>query len=307
MSSFKDLRVVDNFYQTSLFFPMPTVLMSTVSENGSTNLGPYSLIQPYYVAGKDYYAMLLNCRNSSNTAQNILRTGKCAINFVTDERKTFKEVVRLGWPGDTTEEKMKNCKFTLEPGILAENGEKDRPLVVKEAFQVIECTWMRELDHAQDDKPGEMNGYPGPYHDFNGITSQFGATFILRVDKILMKEKYYNAIINGVKSSDFPPIPVDYGYRDSKNFWYCRHRRCLPELLPVRATTVQNVKYAADRIDDKIKFTDEACARLVNVPRIFLPTALKGCVAWARENNVTLITEEHMDIINDKRSKEKKK
>ena len=29
--------------------------------------------------------------------------------------------------------------------------------------------------------------------------------------------------------------------------------------------------------------------------------------AWAKENNVTLITEEHMKIINDKRSKEKSK
>ena len=56
-----------------------------------------------------------------------------------------------------------------------------------------------------------------------------------------------------------------------------------------------------------IKFTDEACAMLVNVPRIFLPTALRGCVAWARENNVELITEEHMKIINDKRAQEKKK
>ena len=28
MSSFKDLRVVDNFYQTSLFFPMPTVIIN---------------------------------------------------------------------------------------------------------------------------------------------------------------------------------------------------------------------------------------------------------------------------------------
>lgn len=307
MSSFKDLRVVDNFYQTSLFFPMPTVLISTLTEDGKTTLGPYSLVQPYYVAGKDYYAMLLNARNSSNTAQNILRSGKCALNFITDERKTFKEVVRLGWPGDKPEEKMKNCKFHLEPGILEEAGEKDRPLVVKEAFQVIECTWMRQLDHAENDKPGELNGYPGPYHDFNGITSQFGATFILRVDKILMKEKYYNAIINGVKSRDFPHVPVDYGYRDSKNFWYCRHSRCLPELLPIRATTVESVMYAAKRIDDKIKFTEEACARLVNVPRIFLPTVLKGCVEWARENNVTLITEKEMEIINDKRSKEKKR
>ena len=87
MSSFKDLRVVDNFYQTSLFFPMPTVLISTLTEDGKTTVGPYSLVQPYYVAGRDYYAMLLNARNSSNTAQNILRNGRCAINFVTDDRK----------------------------------------------------------------------------------------------------------------------------------------------------------------------------------------------------------------------------
>ena len=62
MSSFENLRVVDNFYQTSLYFPMPTVIISTLCEDGTTNLGPYSLVQPYYVAGKDYYAMLLCCR-----------------------------------------------------------------------------------------------------------------------------------------------------------------------------------------------------------------------------------------------------
>ena len=72
----ENLRIVDNFYQTSLFFPMPTVVISTLCEDGSTTLGPYSLVQPYYVAGKDFYAMLLSCRNSSNTAQNILRNGK---------------------------------------------------------------------------------------------------------------------------------------------------------------------------------------------------------------------------------------
>ncbi len=313
MSSFKDLRIVDNFYQTSLFFPMPTVLISTVAADGSTSLGPYSLVQPYYVAGKDYYAMLLNCRNSSNTAQHILRTGKCAINFIPDDRKYFKEAVRLGWPGDTPAEKMKNCKFTLEKGLAPDDDGQKRPQVVQEAFQVIECTWMRHLDGADRDQPGQLDGYEGPYHDFNGITSKFGATFILRVDKILMKEKYYNAIINGVTAKDFPKVPVDYGYRDSKNFWYTRFPGfgnffgAIPELLPVRKTTVQSVQYAADRIDDKVKFTEEACAKLVNVPRIFLPTALKGCVKWAKENGVTLITAEHMDIINDKRSKEKMK
>ena len=39
MSSFKDLRIVDNFYQTSLFFPMPTVLVSTLTPDGKTSIG----------------------------------------------------------------------------------------------------------------------------------------------------------------------------------------------------------------------------------------------------------------------------
>ena len=199
---------------------------------------------------------------------------------------------------------MKDCKFTLEDSLLAEQGET-RPKVVKEAFQVIECTWMRELDGADRDQPSDADFYEGPYHDFNGITTKYGAHFVLRVDKILMKEKYYNAIINGVRAQDFPPVPVDYGYRDSKNFWYTKHRRPIPELLPMRKQTLNSVRYAADRIDDKVKFTDDALEMIQNVPRVFLSTVLRGCVAWARENDCELITAAEMKIINDKRSKEK--
>ena len=138
MSSFRDLRIVDNFYQTSSFFPMPTILISSLSETGQTSLGSYSLCFPYYVAGKDYYAMLLESRNSSNTAQNILRSGTCALNFIEDSRANFKEAVRLGFPGETCEEKMSKCRFTLEAGQAG--GDTPRPLVVSEAYQVFECT-----------------------------------------------------------------------------------------------------------------------------------------------------------------------
>ena len=307
MSSFENLRIVDNFYQTSLFFPMPTVIISTLCEDGTTNLGPYSLVQPYYVAGKDYYAMLLSCRNSSNTAQNILRTGKCAINFIDDNPKTFKEAVKLSWPGDKPSEKIPKCNFKLEKGITQEETGEERPLVMTDAIQVIECTWVRELDGADKDLPGELNGYEPPYHDFNGITSKFGAHFILKIDKILMKKKYSDAIFRGVKASDFPPLPVDYGYRDSKNFWFHKKTKMRAELLQMRKASLQSVRYAADRVDDKVKFTDEALSTVLGVPRVFLPLVLKGCVAWAKENGVELITEEHMKIINDKRAKEKSK
>lgn len=307
MSSFKNLRVVDNFYQTSLYFPMPTVVVSTLCEDGTTSCGPYSLVQPYYVAGKDFYAMLLSCRNSSNTAQNILRTGKCALNFVDDKPKTFHEIVKLSWPGDTPAEKMPKFNMKLEKSLIEEETDEKRPMVLSDAIEVIECTWVRELDGAEQDAAGQLNGYEPPYHDFNGITSKFGAHFILKIDKILMKEKYANAIINGVKAKDFPSLPVDYGYRDSKNFWFHRKSRLRAELLPIRAASLESVRYAADRADDTVKFTDDALMTILNVPRVFLPLVLKGCVDWAKENNCTLITEKEMKIINDKRSKEKNK
>ena len=307
MSSFENLRIVDNFYQTSLYFPMPTVIISTLCEDGKTTLGPYSLVQPYYVAGKDYYAMLLCCRNSSNTAQNILRNGKCTLNFIDDKPFTFKEAVKLSWPGDKPEEKMPKCNFKLEKSMIEEETGEKRPMVLTDAIQAIECTWMRDLDGADKDAAGELNGYEGPYHDFNGITSKFGAHFILRVDKILMKKKYSDAIINGVRAKDFPPLPVDYGYRDSKNFWFHRKTKMRAELLQMRKASLESVRYAADRADDTVKFTDEALMTILGVPRVFLSVVLKGCVAWAKENGVTLITAEHMQTINDQRAKEKAK
>lgn len=306
INGFKDMRIVDNFYQTSSFFPMPTTEIGTLSEEGDTNLGSYSLCFPYYIAGKDYYAMVLCCRNSSNTAKNILRTGKCSINFITDSRKNFKEAVRLGYPGETTKEKMKDCIFTLVDGKRATlNPNEKFPKVVKEAYQVFECTWVKELDDAQNDTVKEE--YLPPYHNFNGITSQYGAHFILKIDNILMKPRYYNTIIDGVKACDFPAIPVDYGYRDSKYFWYTRFTRPIKEPIPKnKGISLDTVKYAASRIDVDVKFTDEACMKLIKVPRVFLNTVLKGCVAWAKENNVTLITDKEMEIIQDKRSKEKR-
>ena len=194
MSSFKDLRIVDNFYQTSAFFPMPTILISTVDDEGKRTLGAYSLCFPYCIAGKDYYAMILECRNSSNTAQNILKRGKCALNFLEDSYKDFKETVKLGFPGQTPKEKMANCKFEFEKGLA--EGE-DRPLVLKKAYQVFECSWDDTLENAFEDKVkvGQLDGIEGPYRNFNGVTSKFGCHFILKIDKILMKERFYNAIV----------------------------------------------------------------------------------------------------------------
>ncbi len=307
MSSFKDLRIVDNFYQTSAFFPMPTVCISTINPDGSLNIGSYSLCFPYYIAGKDSYAMLLECRNTSNTCRNILNKGKCAINFIPDDKASFREAVRLGFPGPS-EDKMPDLAFEMEDGI-ADPDDPDRPQVIKSAFQVFECTWLSSLENADIYRYEDIDdGHPGPYNDFNGITSKYGAHFILAIDKILMKEKYYDAIVNGVTRSSFPPVPVDYGYRDSTNFWCSRHKKPFSEPVPApKEVDIASIRYAADRCDDKIKFTDDALKNFVKVPRPFLKTVLNGCIDWARENDVELITDEHVKLINDKRRQEKGK
>lgn len=305
--SFKDIRIVDNFYQSSSFFPMPLCLIGTLDENGTlTSFGSYSLCFPYYIAGKGFYAMILECRNNSNTCKGLLRHGKCSINFLPFSKKNFEEHVRLGFPGDTPEEKMKDFKFTVDDGMSKqENPTNNYPKIIKEAYQVFECTWVKELDNAQDDKV--LEEYNEPYHNFNGITSKYGAHFILKIDHILLKDKYYNAIVNGVSKKNFCPLPTNWGYRDSKYFWCSDYKKPIPVGIPDKEVDLTSVKYAANRLTSDVKFTDDALKMLVKVPRPFLKLVLQGCVDWANNNNCKLITEKEMKIINDKRSKEKGK
>lgn len=308
MNNFKDIRIMDNFYQSSSFFPMPLTLIGTLNEDKSgTSFGAYSLIFPYYIAGKDFYAMVLECRNSSNTAKGILRHKKCTINFLPYNKKNFSEHVNMGFPGDTPEEKMKALKeFTL---IDSKSQEEDPnnvyPKILKESYQVFECTWVPELDDATNDQI--LEEYEGPYHNFNGITSKYGAHFILKIDHILLQDKYYDSIINGVTKKNFCPLPTNWGYRDSKNFWCSSFGKPNNQGIPNREVDLSSVRYAADRLQTDVKFTDEALKMIVNVPRPFLKLVLQGCVKWANENNCKVITEVEMKIISDKRSKEKNK
>ena len=307
MKEFKEIIIKDNFYQSSSYFPMPLTLIGTLNEDGTlTSYGSYSLIFPYYIAGKGFYAMVLECRNTSNTAKGLLRHGKCTINFLPYTKKGFKQHVDCGFPGDTPEEKMKNFRFTPIDGISKEQDPKGNyPKVLKEALQVFECTWVKDLDNAQDDKV--LDEYDGPYHNFNGITSKYGAHFILKIDHILLKDKYYDSLINGANKRNFCPLPTNWGYRDSKDFWCSDFKKPEAEGIPNREIDLSSLRYAATRLNTDVQFTDDALKTIVKVPRPFLKLVLQGCVKWADENGVKVITEKEMKIISDKRAAEKKK
>ena len=162
---------------------------------------------------------------------------------------------------------------------------------------------VKDLDNAQDDKVQEE--YEEPYHNFNGITSKYGAHFILKIDHILLKDKYYDALVNGATKRNFCPLATNWGYRDSKDFWCSDYKKPDAIGIPNREIDLSSLRYAATRLNTDVVFTDDALKTIVKVPRPFLKLVLQGCVKWANENGVKVITEKEMKIISDKRSAEK--
>ena len=284
---FVDVRILDNFYQTSSFFPMPVVLVSTVAETGQTNLGPYSLCFPYVVAGQ--HSMILGSREDSNTSLNIQRTGVCAINFIPDDKRYMRNCVMLGFPGETTAEKMANSIFTLAPSTRLDGEQEPQvqyPEIVQEAIQVFECTWDRRFPLKPDPESPECH-------------------FVLRIDKIVMQKKWRDRLYEG---KGFPRLPIDYGYRNNTHFWFTKGAR--PYKVPIpegKGVEVNTVQYAADRFDPDVKWQAEACAKLVKVPRVFLNKAIAACVEAAREEGITEITPEFVEQVRDKRNKDKER
>jgi len=237
---FEEVLIRDNFYQTSSFFPMPVTLISTLSSNGKTNLGAYSLCFPHIISGN--HSMILISRGSSNTAQNILRTGKAAINFIPDEKKYMKNCVELGYPGDTIGEKMTKSIFTLIPSFR--EPAEAYPKLVKESIQIFECSW----DNTQVYQINEAE-----FH------------FVLKIEKILMQNYWKTALAKG---DQFPPIPVDYGFRDGLHFWFSEF----------------STPYSVD-VPSK-------------VPKIFLQKVLQGIVEEALKDDVQLITAVYLNELN---------
>lgn len=303
MSSFDEIEILNNFYQTSSFFPMPTVLISTLTDDNQTNLGAYSLCFPYYIAEKEYFAMFLSARNSSNTSQNILKRKKCSINFLSDKKKNMKEMVRLGFPGEETDMKMAKTIFTLEDGQRnAENKDEIFPKIIREAEQVFECTWD---DEGVLPCKGDGVTYDPPYNSFNGITSEHGAIFILKIDKILMKSKWKRAIVAG--NGKMPSLPVDFGFRDNSKFWIARSRRLFKFPIPKdKGVGEEVVKEAAFKMDNSYTWDEECFTSLKRIPKIFLPTVLKGIYTEASERRISHISDDFLTEIRDKRTSQKK-
>jgi flavin reductase (DIM6/NTAB) family NADH-FMN oxidoreductase RutF len=278
---FVNVSILDNFYQTSSFYPMPVVLCTTLSENGLTNIGSYSLCFPFGIS-KDHYMMLIS-RSTSNTARNIRERKTVSLNFIPYNKRYLKNAVELGYPGETTEEKLAESIFTL---IDSSREEDERieglsyPEIIKESVQVFECT-VDETD---------IFKYDGP---------EIEAHFLLKIDKIIMQEKYADYLKEG---KGFPTLPVDFGFRDSKQFWFSKHSHPYAEPIPkAKGVNTDAVQYQVERMVGAVKWHPDSYKKLVKVPRIFLKMIITKINEAAVEEGIELVTPEFLDKVNDKR------
>lgn len=277
--------VTGNFYQSASFFPMPFACISTVDETGSTSIGPYSLAFPFDLIERP--SVMLIARASSNTVQNIERTGIAALNFIEFDREWLEAVVRLGYPGQTSAEKMAEAPFELETSPSEGWDGPDAPLLMKDAFQVWECRLEGDFSYTPHRQASPENA------------ERF---LCLRIDNILLRENFAHMLEH---EDDFPRMAISYGFRHKtgeRRFFFAEHRR--PFAVPVPTDIGpphQTIFYEANRIDPEVQFTEEACMALTAIPRPFLSMALKGIVAEARSSGVSLVDADFIAEVNRRR------
>lgn len=261
----------DNFYQTAGFIPMSFALVTTVNENGETGVGPHALCFPFSVTAP--FSMLLISRGNSGTAINIRRTGRCALNYIEFDRDRLDAIAVLGYPGQEAAAKRHANPFTLVPSPLGNRGnDPDAPQIIEEAFQVLECSWDRTAATGEAHPPG--------------AESQ-ASRFVLNVNNLLLRERFRQGAQDG---SRFPRMPIFFGFRANGAFWFAEHAEPFAVLPPaIPNTELQAVHYLATRLDETVRFTDDACVELARVPRPFLTDAMTQAINAARDAGKLLI------------------
>ncbi|HJP39111.1 MAG: hypothetical protein QF483_09640 [Gammaproteobacteria bacterium] len=280
---FQRVGIVDNFYQASSFIPMSFALVTTVHENGETGIGPHALLFPFSITRP--HSMMLLSRNNSGTAINLRRHGKCALNYMLFDRNSLQGIANMGFPGMSLEDKASANPYTMmDSPSAAKAADPQFPQIIKEAYQVFECTWDDSFGlHEKIDAHG--NAYDGHFN--------------LIIDDLLMKEQFVAGIEKG---EIFPNMPIFCGYRADRGFWFAEHGDPFTIPLPtVEGMEHQAVHYMGNRIDERVSFSKQACKKLTGIPLPFMQDALKEIVAQAIADGVTEIDAIYLEKINAER------
>ena len=271
----------DNWYQRSSYLGSTFALITTVDEAGQTNIGPYQLSFPFEVnTGRSWMVI---SRNTSNTATNVHRTLKCALNFIEYDADQTETILKLGYPGQTTAEKMAyNCFELIDSPTPGRESSDIYPKILATAFQVYECT----LDIDRINENPILRDSPS-------------AHLLLNIDNILIKERWMKNIDGS--GDEMPRIALTYGFRGGSTFWFGEAQPAYKLPIPDMGANHELVHYEANRLDDEVRFTMDACKQLTGIPNAFVQNVLKGIIKQAKARGITNVDEEFVIALNKER------
>jgi flavin reductase (DIM6/NTAB) family NADH-FMN oxidoreductase RutF len=271
----------DNWYQRCSFLGSTFALITSVSEDGQTNIGPYQLSFPFEVNTRRSWMVI--SRNTSNTATNVHRTLKCALNFIEYDKDQIETVLKFGYPGQTVAEKMAYNTFNLiDSPTPGRESDEIHPKILAEAYQVYECT----LDIDRINENPILRDSPS-------------AHLLLNIDNILIKEEWM-PYLDG-SGDKMPNIAMTYGFRGGNTFWFGEPKPAYKLPIPDMGPNHDLVHYEANRLDDEVRFTMEACKQLTGIPNAFLRNVLEGIVKQAKARGITNVDEDFVIALNKER------
>lgn len=271
----------DNWYQTSSYYVSSFALITTVDENGLTTIGPYQLSFPFEVITRRSWMVV--SRPGSNTDRNVKRTHKCALNFIEYDKDQIETVLKFGYPGQAPAEKMAyNCFELIESPTPGRESSDTCPQIIKDAYQVFECTLDVERIEAN------------PI-----LRDSISSHLLLNIDNILLKQRWKDNLEGG--GTTMPEVALTFGFRGATKFWFSEAQEAYALPIPDLGPKHEVVMYEANRLDEEVRFTVDACKQLTGIPRAFLVQALQGIVAEAKRRGVTDIDLEFMQKLNAER------
>ena len=98
-----------------------------------------------------------------------------------------------------------------------------------------------------------------------------------------------------------PHIPLTYGFRGGNTFWFGDSKPAYKLPMPDMGANHEIVHYEANRLDDEVRFTMDACRQLSGIPNAFVRNVLTGIVKQAKERGVTNVDEDFIIQLNKER------
>jgi hypothetical protein len=224
-------------------------------------------------------------RATSNTATNVKRTLKCALNFVEyRDEATIELILKLGFPGQTAKQKAEYNPFELIDSPTPGRESSDiYPKILADAYQVYECTL--DVDRIQENPI---------------LRDSRSAHLLLNIDNILLREEWMEQLDGS--GDRMPHIPLTYGFRGGNTFWFGDSLPAYMKPMPDMGANHEIVHYEANRLDDEVRFTMEACKQLKGIPNNFVRQVCQGIVNQAKKRGVTEVDEAFIIQLNSERA-----